>query len=108
MAALAAEAADESPRASMSAATRLPTVGMNASLYQASSTIGFAGCPPAVAKRMSGYIVGEWFPHTIIFSNESTGLPVFVASCESARLWSRRSIAVKHEGFRDFALFIAM
>ena len=52
IAALAAEAADDRPRASMIAAPRLPTVGMNVSRYQASSlTIGAAGWPPIVAKR---------------------------------------------------------
>jgi hypothetical protein len=52
MAALAAEAADESPRASMMAAPRLPTVGMKVSRYQVSSLTAFgAGCPPIDAKR---------------------------------------------------------
>ncbi len=39
MAALAAEAADDRPRASMMAAPRLPTVGRNTSLFQAWSLI---------------------------------------------------------------------
>ena len=52
MAALAAEAAEDRPRASMMAAPRLPTSGMKVSLYQASSfTSAFTGWPPAVAKR---------------------------------------------------------
>ena len=39
--------------------------------------------------------MGEWLPHTISFSIEPTGTPALVASCDSARLWSSRSIAVK-------------
>src|ERR1700761_5015315 len=96
MAAFAADAADDRPRASMMAAPRLPTVGMNTSLLQTSSLIrGFSGQPSTVAKRKSGYIVGEWLPHTASFSMLATGLPDLAASCDSARLWSRRSIAVK-------------
>jgi hypothetical protein len=34
-------------------------------------------------------------PQTHSFSIAPTGLPAFNASCDSARLWSRRSIAVK-------------
>jgi hypothetical protein len=87
MAALAAEAAEEAPRASMMAAPRLPTFGMYSLRYQASSlTACGAGWPATVAKRMSGYMVGEWLPQTIIFSMSVTALPVRVAICEVARL----------------------
>ena len=52
IAALAAEAADDRPRASMMAAPRLPTVGMKVSRFQASSLImSLTDCPPMVAKR---------------------------------------------------------
>ena len=51
-AALAADAAEESPRASMTAAPRLPTVGMNTLRFQVSSLISvLSDCPSAVAKR---------------------------------------------------------
>src|SRR5208337_5101837 len=95
MAALAAEAAEDRPRASMITAPRLPTLGMYSFLYQFSSTSLIADFPATVAKRISGYMVGEWLPHTVNFSTESTGLPTFLASMDLARLWSRRSIAVK-------------
>jgi hypothetical protein len=42
------------------------------------------------------------------FSIEPTGLPDFAASCESARLWSRRSIAVKFFFGRLGADFMAI
>lgn len=45
----AAEAADEAPRALMMAAPRCCTIGMNLSLYQASSTSESADLPPTVA-----------------------------------------------------------
>src|SRR4029079_6238270 len=66
IAAFAADAADDSPRASMMAAPRLPTVGMNVLRFHASSPIrSLTGWPSLVAKRESGDIVGEWLPHTI-------------------------------------------
>jgi hypothetical protein len=52
MAALAAEAADDMPRASMIAAPRLPTVGRNTLRFQSSSLmIVLSAWPPTVAKR---------------------------------------------------------
>ncbi|MCY1372273.1 hypothetical protein D9M69_594700 [compost metagenome] len=52
MAALAAEAADDRPRASMMAAPRLPTVGRNTSLFQTWSLImSLTEAPSMVAKR---------------------------------------------------------
>ena len=53
-------------------------------------------------------MVGEWLPHTMSFSIESTGTPALAASCEAARLWSRRSMAVKFFFGSDGADFIAM
>jgi len=82
---------------------------MYVSRYQPSSLISAAAdWPPTVAKRMSGYIVGEWLPHTTSFSIESTGLPARAASCERARLWSSRIIAVKALFGSDGADFMAM
>ena len=67
-----------------------------------------AAWPATVQKRRSGYMVGEWFPQTIIFSMSLTDLPVRLASCDTARLWSRRSIAVKFFAGRLEADFMAM
>ena len=63
IAALAAEAADDRPRAAMIAAPRLPTVGRNSFSSQASSPMtSRAGLPPIVAWVKSANIVGEWLP----------------------------------------------
>jgi hypothetical protein len=52
MAALAAEAAEDTPRAAMMAAPRLPTVGRKVSRFQESSPImSFTEAPSMVAKR---------------------------------------------------------
>ena len=52
MAALAAEAAEDRPRASMIAAPRLPTFGMNSLAFQSASLIlSFSDSPLTVAKR---------------------------------------------------------
>ena len=52
IAAFAADAAEDRPRASMIAAPRLPTVGRNTSLFQAwSLIISFTLLPSMVAKR---------------------------------------------------------
>jgi hypothetical protein len=60
MAALAAEAADDRPRASMIAAPRLPTVGIKTvRVHSASLMSALTRSPPIVAKRKSGYMVGE-------------------------------------------------
>ena len=53
-------------------------------------------------------MVGLWLPHTTSFSMSATATPALLASCESARLWSRRSIAVKFLAGRSGADFIAM
>src|SRR5690606_2145097 len=109
MAALAAEAAEDRPRASMMAAPRLPTVGMNTSWFEASALmISASRSLPTVAKRMSGYMVGEWLPQTIRFLMSATARPDLAASCDSARLWSRRSMAVKFLAGRSGADFMAM
>ena len=94
IAAFAADAAEDAPRASMIAAPRLATVGMNSSRSQASSTCSAAILPPTSAWNRSGYWVAEWLPQIVIFVISVTGTPSFFASCASARLWSRRVIAV--------------
>ena len=48
----AADAADDAPRASMIAAPRLPTCGMNAFAFQSASLIlSLSDAPPTVANR---------------------------------------------------------
>src|SRR5690606_17751822 len=109
MAALAAEAAEDRPRASMMAAPRLPTVGMKVLRFHSwSLMMASIFSPLTVAKRVSGYMVGEWLPQTIRFSMSATGLPDLAASCDRARLWSRRSMAVKFLAGRSGADFMAM
>src|SRR5271165_6875229 len=67
IAAEAADAAEEAPRASMMAAPRLPTLGRNSfSIHSWSSTTPAAILPATCAWNRSGYIVGEWLPHTPI------------------------------------------
>src|ERR1044072_6965505 len=96
MAALAAEAALEAPRASMISAPRLATRGMNSPPIQAPSlTVSQALAPSTLALTRSGYWVVEWLPQTVMLVTAETGLPSLLASCAIARLWSRRIIAVK-------------
>src|ERR671929_875649 len=93
IAALAAEAADEAPRASMISAPRLPTRGMYSSLTHCSSpTTSHARSPRTLALNRSGYIVGEWLPHTAMCVMSDTAALVRSASCATARLWSSRVI----------------
>ncbi len=73
MAAFAAEAALEAPRASMIAAPRFATRGMNSSAIQASSsTASQALSPPTFALTRSGYWVVEWLPHTVMLVTSET------------------------------------
>ena len=53
-------------------------------------------------------MVGEWLPHTASFSMSPTAQPILAAICEAARLWSRRSMAVKFLAGRSGADFMAM
>ena len=46
----------------------------------------------------------EWLPQIVIFFTSVTGAPSFWAICVTARLWSRRVIAVKRPGSRSLAL----
>src|SRR3954468_14526733 len=81
MAAFAALAADERPRASMMAAPRFCTVGMNVVSSQAwSLIIGQILFPSVSAWNTSGYCVAEWLPQTAIFLIAVTGLEIF---CET-------------------------
>ena len=101
MVADAAEAAEEAPRASMIAAPRLATVGMKSfSIQFWSLTTSAAFLPPISAWKMSGYWVAEWLPQIVIFLMSVTAAPVFLASCEIARLWSRR-VSAENRSLRD-------
>src|SRR5687768_18369797 len=96
MAAFAADAALEAPRASMIAAPRLATVGMNSSaIHDSSPTASQALSPSTLALTRSGYWVVEWLPQTVMLEIEVIGLSSRFASWATARLWSRRVIAVK-------------
>ena len=108
MAALPAEAAELAPRAAMMAEPRLATVGMKSFFTHSSSTRDGAALPSTVANVMSGTMAGEWLPQTAMCSIEATGAPVFSASCDMARFWSRRSMAEKHFGSRSGAFFMAI
>ncbi len=81
----------------MMAAPRLPTVGMKSSFSQDSSlpAASHASEPPTLALNTSGYIDGEWLPHTARLVTSPTGAPAFLASWVMARFWSRRVMAVK-------------
>ena len=57
---------------------------------------------------MSGYWVELWLPQIVIFLMSVVCAPVFSASCDMARLWSRRTIAVKHFGSRSGAFCCAI
>src|SRR4051812_42539045 len=109
MVAEAADAAEDDPRASMIAAPRLATVGMKSfSSHSWSLTTSAAFLPPTSAWKMSGYWVAEWLPQIVILVMSVTGAPVLAASCEIARLWSRRVRAEKRSFGVSGALGIAI
>src|SRR5690606_25436440 len=108
MAALAAEAAEDAPRASMIAAPRLATVGMKSFSTHSWSTRSQALWPSTSQWTRSGYWVVEWLPQMVIFLMAVTGLPSFWASWVTARLWSSRVIAVKFLGSVPAALLTAI
>ncbi len=108
MAAEAAEAADEAPRALITAAPRFCTVGMKLSRTQVSSTSSGAGRPSTVAWLMSGYWVVEWLPQMVIRRTAVGWAPVLAASWLIARLWSSRVMAVNCRRSRSGALEAAI
>src|SRR5258708_4228721 len=109
MAALAALAAEDGRGGCVLAGPRFCAVGMN-SIWShfGSLIIGQTFLPPPSAWNTSGYCVAEWFPQMVTLRIELRGLPSFCAICPTARLWSRRIIAVNCVGFRLGAFFIAM
>src|SRR3954466_12123571 len=109
MVAEAADAADDEPRASMIAAPRLATVGLKVFSSQSwSPTTSAAFLPATSAWKRSGYWVTEWLPQIVIFLMSVTGAPVFSASWEIARLWSRRVSAEKRSCGMSGALVMAI
>src|SRR3954454_963572 len=108
IAALAADAADDAPRASMISAPRLPTRGMYSFSYQSMSTFSTARSPFTFALNRSGNIVGEWLPHTTRSWMSATLTSSFWASCATARFSSSRVMAVNRSLGMSGALLIAM
>src|SRR4249920_1071178 len=93
--ALAADAADDEPRAAMIAAPRLATVGMKSLSSQAWSLISSAAFLPSTsAWNRSGYWLAEWLPQIVMCLTEVTATPVFFATWLIARLWSSRVSAL--------------
>src|SRR5690349_25179618 len=93
----------------MVAAPRLATVGMKSFSIQAwSLTTSAAFLPFTAAWKMSGYWVAEWLPQIVTFLMSVTAAPVFLASCEIARLWSRRVNAENRSLGMSGALLIAI
>src|ERR1700761_2115256 len=96
MAALAADAALDAPRASMIAAPRFCTVGMKSFSIQSWSPIVSAALAPlTLALNTSGYWVAEWLPQIVMLVTSLMAAPVFLATWAIARLWSRRTMALK-------------
>src|SRR5260370_42432317 len=103
--ALAADAADDEPRASITAAPRFCTVSMNLPLSHPWSLITSKGERPAIfALRASGYCVVEWLPQTPRFLTTPTGTPAFLASSVLARFSSSRVMANQRSGSISGAL----
>ena len=76
MAAAAAEAAEDEPRASMMAAPRFCTVVMKSPRSHSSSPMtSAAGLPPMRALAKSGNWVAEWLPQMATLVTSATGTP---------------------------------
>ena len=92
--ALAADAADEAPRASITAAPRFWMISTNLPLSHPWSLItSSTGSPAMRALCASGYCVVEWLPQTATFETAATGTFAFCANWVRARFSSRRVIA---------------
>src|SRR4051794_36911189 len=94
MAALAADAAEDAPLASMIAAPRFATVGMNVLRSHSPSTCSATDLPPTWAWKRSGYWLAEWFPQMVILLTSATDTESCLATWVSARLWSSRIMAL--------------
>ena len=109
IAALAADAAEESPRALITAAPRCWTVFTNSPVSQSWSPMtSGTGLPPISALRASGNWVAEWLPQTARLVTSSGPTPAFAASSPLPRFWSRRIIANQRSAGTSGALLRAM
>src|SRR5437868_10754854 len=89
MAPLAADSADDRPRALMIAAPRFWHCGTNvSSSHLRSVTTSVAGLPLTLALVKSGYCVLLWLPQIVMHVTAAFGTPAFCASADTARLWS--------------------
>src|SRR5437763_11014626 len=94
MAPLAADSADDRPRALMIAAPRFWHCGTNVVSSHSRSVIDcVAGLPLILALVKSGYWVFEWLPQMVTHVTAAFGTPAFLAKAAAARLWSSRVIA---------------
>ena len=81
MAAEAAEAAEDEPRASMMAAPRFCTVVMKSPRSHSPSVMtSVAGLPPMRALAKSGNWVAEWLPQMATLVTSATSAPALAAS----------------------------
>ena len=109
MAALAAEAADDEPRAAIMAAPRPAIFGMKTSVFQSGSVIivldGLAVAGGVAVVGVHGRAVVAPDAHLLDGSNRAVD---FSAIWLTARWWSRRIRAVKFSGGMSGADFMAM
>ena len=109
IAASAADAADDAPRFSMTAAPRFCTVSMNGPCSHAVSVItSGTGVPLMRACAKSGNCVAEWLPQMATLLTSRVSTPAFCASCVLARFSSRRVIANQRSAGTSGALERAM
>merc|ERR1719319_611201 len=95
-AALAADIAELSFLAAITAAPRFCTAGMNSLWIQASLLMSpTMDLPPIVAWAASGNCVELWLPQMVTFLTSCTLPPTLAASWDAARFWSSRVIAEK-------------
>src|ERR1700722_13317578 len=67
-----------------------------------------ADLPLILALVKSGNCVLEWFPQMVMQVTASLGTPAFMASAETARLWSRRVMACQRSAGIPLPLRYAM
>ena len=109
MTALAADAAEDAPRASITEAPRFWIVSTNLPLsHPWSEMTSNTGRPAIRALAASGYCVVEWLPQTPTFVTAATGTFAFNAICVRARFSSRRVIANQRSAGSSGAFMRAM
>src|SRR5262245_32118602 len=93
---LAADRADDSPRALMIAAPRFWHCGTNVSSSHLRSVMtSLAGRPLTLALVKSGYCVLLWLPQMVMQVTSALATRAFCARADTARLWSSRVMAVQ-------------